>query len=177
MDGIMKRLFTMDIKDYDENWQRSKRPSARGIIEKGDKLALIHNIKYDYYAFPGGGIEEYESFEEALIREVREETGLTVIPESIEEFGSALRIQKSFVFENTIFEQENFYYICKVEDGVGNQQLEDYEEDAKLTLEYISPKEALKVNRFNDHGEKKDSVWIERESRIIELLISEKENR
>ena len=54
----MKKLFTMDIKDYDECWKRSKRPSAQGIIEKDGKLALINNIKYDYYAFPGGGIGE-----------------------------------------------------------------------------------------------------------------------
>ena len=99
----MKRLFELDLKNYDENWVRSARPSVRGIIDCGDQFALIHNMKYNYYAFPGGGLSEGESNEEALIREVKEETGLTVIPETIKEFGSALIIRKSFVFENTIF--------------------------------------------------------------------------
>ena len=32
---------------------------------------MIHSLKYDYYKFPGGGIEDGESNEEALIRETR----------------------------------------------------------------------------------------------------------
>lgn len=168
----MKRLFTIDLKDYEECWPHSKRPSARGIIVKGDKFALIHNMRYDYYEFPGGGLEDGESFEEGLIREVKEETGLTVIPDSIKEFGSALRLSKSRRFENTIFEQESFYYFCEVYDEIGDTKLEDYEEAEGMTLEFVAPCEALKVNRCNDHGEDNDGVWIERESRILELVIA-----
>ena len=79
----MKRLFTINLQDYDPNWERSKRPTVRAIIEQNGKLALIHKQQYDYYAFPGGGIEDGESYQDALIREVHEETGLRVIPESI----------------------------------------------------------------------------------------------
>ena len=109
----MERLFVIDLKDYDESWERSVRPSVRAIIEVNDKLAMVYVEKYDYYAFPGGGIEEGEDFHQALIREVKEEVGLRVIPETIEEFGSALRLNSSQKFEKTIFEQENFYYKCK----------------------------------------------------------------
>lgn len=170
----MKRLFTIDLKDYDENWPHSTRPSARGIIVKGDKLGLIHNMKYDYYEFPGGGIEEGESFEEGLIREVKEETGLKVIPESIREFGSALRLSKSRVFENTVFEQENFYYYCEVYDEIGETQLEDYEEEEQLSLEFISIEDALEANLNRDHGEINGGVWVKRESMLLELLLFEK---
>ena len=83
----MERLFVIDLKDYDENWERSLRPTARAIIIKDDKLAMVYNQKYDFYAFPGGGIEEGEDFYHALIREVREEVGLIVKPETIKEFG------------------------------------------------------------------------------------------
>ena len=170
----MKRLFTIDLKDYDENWAHSKRPSARGIIVKGDKLGLIHNMKYDYYEFPGGGIEEGESFEEGLIREVKEETGLKVIPKSIREFGSALRLSKSRVFENTVFEQENFYYYCEVYDEIGETQLEDYEEEEQLSLEFISIEDALEANLNRDHGEINGGAWVKRESMLLELLLFEK---
>ena len=34
---------------------------------------MIHSIKYDYYKFPGGGIENDEDPVEAMIRETREE--------------------------------------------------------------------------------------------------------
>ena len=74
----MRSLFEIDTKDYDINVTTVSRPSARGIIIKDGKLAMIHSIKYDYYKFPGGGIEKNEQKESALIREVLEETGLDV---------------------------------------------------------------------------------------------------
>ena len=68
----------MDLKDYDENGSRFERPSVRGIIFKDDKIALVHSKKYDYYKCPGGGCKKGENLVETLIREVQEETGLTV---------------------------------------------------------------------------------------------------
>ena len=170
----MERLFVIDVKDYDENWERSFRPSVRAIIQKDDKIAMVYNQKYDYYAFPGGGIEEGESFHQALLREVKEETGLNVILDSIEELGSALRVSKSFAFENTIFVQENFYYICQAEDAIGEQRLEGYEAEQGMVLEFVNPEEALRKNRFGDHKEESDRVWIERETKILEMYIETK---
>ena len=167
----MKRLFVIDLKDYDENWERSLRPTVRAIIKKDDELAMVHNQKYDYYAFPGGGVEEGESFHQALIREVKEETGLNVIHETITEFGSALRLNSSKLYENTIFEQENFYYICQVENVVGEQVLEDYEAEEGLKLAFVTPEEALRKNRFDDHKEDNDAIWIERETRVLEIYM------
>jgi ADP-ribose pyrophosphatase YjhB (NUDIX family) len=104
----MKELFSIDLNDYEHNYIVYKRPSARGIILSGDKIALVYSKKEKYYKFPGGGIKENEDMHTALIREVREEVGLTVIPESIIEFGSVMRRQKSNYSPDTIFEQENF---------------------------------------------------------------------
>lgn len=167
----MERLFVIDLKDYDEGWEHSLRPSVRAIIQQDDKLAMVYNQKYDYYAFPGGGVEDGENFHQALIREVKEETGLKVIPETIEEFGSALRLSKSLVFEQTIFEQENYYYKCQVEDVIEEQVLEDYEEEEGLVLTFVEPKEALRKNLYDDHKENNGSAWIKLESGILEMLI------
>ncbi len=169
----MERLFTIDLKDYNPEWPHSARPSARAIIMRDGKLALIHNGKRDYYMFPGGGIEEGETKEEALIREVREESGLVVIPESIHAYGSALRLSKSNHLENTIFEQENFYYWCEVQEEEKEPEYDEHEVDEKYSLVYLSPEEAARRNRTNDHGEENGGVWIERETRIMELLMRE----
>ncbi len=49
------------------------------LIEDG-KLALIerHRGGRHYFTFPGGGVDEGESHEEAVVREVKEELGLDV---------------------------------------------------------------------------------------------------
>ena len=83
----MKELFSLDMKDYDPDGKVFSRPSARAIVFKNDKVLLVYSKKYNYYKFPGGGIENGEKPEDALIREVREETGYQIIAESIEEYG------------------------------------------------------------------------------------------
>ena len=72
----MKKLFIIDLKDYNENMPRFKRPSFRAIIIKNGLIAMVYSKKYDYYKFPGGGIEKNEDILTALKREVLEETGV-----------------------------------------------------------------------------------------------------
>ena len=57
------------------------RNRAAAIIIRNGELLLIRRQKpgRDYYILPGGGVELDESFAEACIREVKEETGLDVL--------------------------------------------------------------------------------------------------
>lgn len=51
------------------------------LIEDDNRILLQNRVKEDWqgYALPGGHVEPGESFVEAVIREMREETGLTII--------------------------------------------------------------------------------------------------
>ena len=44
------------------------------------QVALVHRPKYDDWALPKGKLDEGESWEDAAVREVREETGLSRRP-------------------------------------------------------------------------------------------------
>jgi 8-oxo-dGTP diphosphatase len=72
---------------------------AAAIIVRDGKVLLFHRQKpgRDYYILPGGGVELEESFEEACIREVKEETGLDVL---------ALRLVSRYI---TLEKEENYY--------------------------------------------------------------------
>lgn len=168
----MRKLFEIDTKDYDINGKAFIRPSARSIIIKDKKVAMVHSIKYNYYKFPGGGIEGDESKEKALIRETLEEAGLVIIPSTIKEYGYVHRIQKSDYPNADYFLQDNYYYFCSSEEKIVNQKLDDYEADEKFTLEFVEPQEAIDVNRYEEHGPK-DINMIEREACVLELLIKE----
>lgn len=122
----MRVLFEFDFKNYIVNGSVGRRPSVRGVIIRDGKIALVHSEKYDYYKFTGGGIDEGENHEDTLIREVKEESGLLVLPETIKEYGYVLRKEKGR-FED-LFIQENYYYLCEAMDMVSSQQLDDYEE-------------------------------------------------
>ena len=52
------------------------------LVRRGEEILLQNRVKEDWkgYALPGGHVEPGESIVEAVIREMQEETGLTVKP-------------------------------------------------------------------------------------------------
>ncbi|AIO19222.1 RNA pyrophosphohydrolase [Candidatus Izimaplasma bacterium HR1] len=72
----------MDIEIYDNGIEKEDcidvpyRTACRGIVIKDDKYLVVHLLKHDITTFPGGGLEENETLEECVVREVLEETGI-----------------------------------------------------------------------------------------------------
>lgn len=167
----MRQLFEIDLRDYEDSDCVFSRPSARGIIFGDDnKIALVYSENEKYYKFPGGGIHEDEDKKEALIREVREEVGLIVIPESICEFGSVMRRQKSNISPHTIFEQENFYYICKTKNQIVARDLDHYEAEAGFILRFVDLDEAISVNLAYKSEDYFNEIMIKRETKVLQMV-------
>ena len=140
----MEPMFTLDLKDYDGTEEVVRTPASRGIIWKDGKLALIHSRTFGYYKFPGGGMEECEDLIDALIGEVREESGLDVIPGSVREYGMSKRIEKG-IWEY-VLDQDSYYFICDVSDRIYPQELGKHESVARFELEYVEPRVAVEAN-------------------------------
>lgn len=168
----MRLLFEMDKKDYGKCTHTFVRDSARSIIIVNNKIAMVHSLKYDYYKFPGGGIESGENPIDAMIRETREEAGLVVKPETIKEYGYVHRIQKSDGDETECFVQDNYYYLCEAEEGVVAQNLDEYELAETYTLEFVDPKTAIRKNRHVTQSPYNQAMF-EREAKVLELLMAE----
>ncbi len=169
---MMRLLFEMDKKDYGSCTRSFVRNSARSIIIQNGKVAMIHSREYDYYKFPGGGIEEDETPIEALIRETREEAGLVIVPESIQEYGYVHRIQRSDNDETECFIQDNYYYLCSVEENAIPQDLDDYEAKERYSLEYVSLQTVIERNRSVKDSPYNETMF-EREAGVLELLMKE----
>ena len=168
----MRLLFEMDKRDYESCTHSFVRNSARSIIISGNRIAMIHSMKYDYYKFPGGGIENGEDPIAAMVRETREEAGLVVKEETVKEYGYVHRIQKSDKDAAECFIQDNYYYLCEVEDKTVAQCLDHYESDENYVLEYVEPEIAVRKNR-NVFQSPHNPIMFEREAKVIELLMSE----
>lgn len=86
------------------------RLTARAVVvNPHGQLAVMYAAKFDLHTLPGGGVEEGESIEEALLREITEETGCTI--ESYEPLG--------YVEENRAhadYTQISYYYIVYTQD-------------------------------------------------------------
>ena len=168
----MRKLFDLDLRDYDPRGRAFVRPSARCIAIENGRVAMVHSLKYDYYKFPGGGIEPGENPVDALLRETREEAGRRVLPDSVREYGLVRRVQKSEHPDAELFVQDNYYYLCALSSEMETQCLDAYEAEERFTLEYVTPEHAIDVNRTHDHGPK-DQQMLEREARVLELLRTE----
>jgi ADP-ribose pyrophosphatase YjhB (NUDIX family) len=91
---------------------------VRAIVVQNDQVLVMHRNKFGhkYYTLIGGGVYIGESLEQALIREVKEESGLRVVQSRlvfIEEAGAMYGTQH--------------IYLCTVE-GEGVQLSPDTEE-------------------------------------------------
>ncbi len=144
------------------------RSAVRAIIKKGDHYLFVQSHKFNDVKFPGGGVEKNEDKFDALMREVREETGYLVKPEFIH-YGYTDEINKSIYPDTDIFQMRSDYYTCEVYDETTSQELDDYEREYGYEAVWMNIEEALKINQ---HVSTIHQLrWVKREIIVMEKLL------
>ncbi len=168
----MERLLLLDAKDYDDDKDVWARIAVRGIVFIGDKLLLLNDNKGEV-SLPGGGQDEGESDADTLIREIREETGYSVIPDTIRPFGYIEEKRRDFksYHDDRIFHQISRLYFCEVSAECGETQLSKQEKIYGMRTAMYTLDEAIAKNRamLDTVG---NLAWNQREYRSL-LLIKE----
>lgn len=160
----MKRLFTMDENNYTADMPKCMRYAVRAIICKDGRYAMQKSRQGDF-KMPGGGIEKNETHIEALRREVGEELGLSVNPDSVKELGEVVEKRIDRFDSSKIFECHTFYYFCDVTEEI----LETKMTESELRLGYHPAWEALPTI-LEANSKKLDDYWQKRDYQVLKEL-------
>jgi 8-oxo-dGTP diphosphatase len=145
------------------------REAVRAIILNGRQAFMIHSPVNGDYKFPGGGVQPEETHEQALRREVLEESGRSIL--AIEGgFGQVIEYDIPEETDFDVFKMASYYYRCSLDDSVSKQNLDDYERDLAFRPEWIHVDLAIEANRLVLASEGEKPLWTRRETFVLELL-------
>jgi len=80
-----------------------------GILIHDGRVLLSTDDQVDFWVLPGGGVNLFESSEEALVREFREEIGVTIEIERL-----LWVVENSFIFDNQKFHGIEFNFLVRL---------------------------------------------------------------
>ncbi|MFZ2620958.1 MAG: NUDIX hydrolase [Minisyncoccia bacterium] len=104
-DGKTAYVTYQDADSFDHLLDK-KVTQAYGVCLLNDKIVIVYSGKRKHWILPGGSIEEGETFEDCLKREIKEESNMKVI--SFTPIG-----YQEVHFDGRIFNQ--LRYVCIVE--------------------------------------------------------------
>ena len=120
------------------------RVGCRGLVVKDNKVLLSYEGRTGVYMSPGGGVENGETLEECVIRELSEEAGLKVKPVK-----HLLRVDE-YCFETLWV---NNYFICEIE-GECERHLTESEEYNGVKPVWVDIEKAIEI--FGDYESKRE---------------------
>lgn len=141
----MQTIFVLDEKDYEEDMPVFERFGVRAVIQR-DGLFAMQQSSTGEYKIPGGGIDEGETIEQALAREVREETGLVIRPETMVELGEILDVHRDIFDGNSKYVAHSLHYSCEVEDELVETSMTESEIAKGFHLAWVDIDTVIETN-------------------------------
>lgn len=151
----------------------SLRTAVRAVICCQGKLLMVETNCGDY-KFPGGGVETGESYQEALLREIQEETGYIDVTVG-QCIGTAFEQNEAPEEPGTYFQMKSIYYTVsllsrKKAPGI----LDDYEEKLGFRECFIQADAAYETNAaLLEQGMDAVIPWLERETRVLKIIAAD----
>lgn len=138
--NILKTIRDIDIgSDIPIPEKFIERKASRAVVfDKENNVALFHATKKHYHKLPGGGVDEGESIEAALTREIKEEIGCEI--DNIRELGVIEEYRNKFKMH-----QFSYCFIANVSGEKGIPHLEEGEIEEGFITEWMDLNTAIKT--------------------------------
>lgn len=166
--------LTLNLPEGIDDGSFVERTAVRGIICQDGKYLVILGEQGDC-KFPGGGMEQGEFLFGTLTREVLEETGCHVKPDSIRE--GFLVHEKTNRQSEEVLVMDSYYYFCEVEDIRDSKEAADasgyaienfYEGEAGTKVCWLPL--ADMIARNENVKEPSEAPWVVRELLVMREL-------
>ena len=137
-DFLVEELINEDNLDKSDINKFIKRPRAIIINSKNEALIGYASLT-THFEFPGGHLEGDETLDEALIREVKEETGIDLSNDRFYPFFHLQYLCKDFPEEGVNTSIEFFYYVVYTDKKVNmaNAHLDTNEVNERFAASFI----------------------------------------
>ena len=160
----MNLLFVMDEHNYTEDMPVIERFAVRALICRDGLWAVQKSTKGDF-KIPGGGLEKGETIADALLREVREETGLLIKPESIKEIGEVLELREDVFKKGYKFVSHTYHYFCDAFDEVTQTDMTKSE-----VVKGYQPAWATLDEIIQGNEKYRKEIWVDRDTAFLRWL-------
>lgn len=162
---IIREIFDTD---FDSEYRMADlstfkiRRASRGIVVNKGKLALLEVSKYNYHKFPGGGMGEDETVEDAFKREILEEVGCHC--EIVDYGGVVIEWRDQFKLL-----QISYVFFARVVGQVGENKLEPDEIEEGYQLNWIPFEKVMEKLVNSKPTDYEGKFIIERDKSILEF--------
>lgn len=164
----MNIIINKNNLQINENWSTFRK--VRAIIKNNDKYAITE--EGGKIIFPGGKCDQEEDFDDAIIRELEEETGIIFEKENLKNILTLETYYENFYDYRISANKPRYtitkYYYTETQDNIdeNNQSLTTSELTENFKIKFVSKEELIKL-LSEDHSLVTNGKFFDEENKII----------
>jgi ADP-ribose pyrophosphatase YjhB (NUDIX family) len=163
----MKNLNTLGTEINSGFIERNR--AAGVVINDKNEIILMNLTNMYFHMLPGGGVDSNENMQEALYRELKEETGANV--QIISELGIVVEN-----LQERRMKQITYFYLTKVSGEIQEPNFMPDELEQGYKVEWYSIDEAIKIlekeNEYEEYIKQRELIALKEAKKYLDAIVT-----